>query len=330
MSDTGVNDTIDRDVARYATAVRAAFADLPAPERELLLEDLEDHLQEVAAEAGGPLEERLGTPAAYAAELRASAGLPAAGAAATAGRARPRLRESRVARRLRRSWRGTMANPAAAAVAEFLPELRPAWWVLRGYLAVLAASALLGSLYPDDGQGANFPVPELFGSQLLGLLVTVAAVVVSVRLGRRGPATGWRRGLAVAGNAALGLFAVFMLVDLGARVTSHDYPAQLVTVYQRDPSGLRAHGREISNIYAFDAGGKPLRDVYLIDQDGNPVVATHNDNPFLDPRELVDGDGNEVANRYPQAQQEIDPATGRRSAVPAPEFRPPPGPVRSP
>jgi hypothetical protein len=223
-----------------------------------------------------------------------------------------------------------MANPAAAAVAEFLPELRPAWWVLRGYLAVLAASALLGSLYPDDAQGANFPVPELFGSQLLGLLVTVAAVVVSVRLGRRGPATGWRRGLAVAGNAALGLFAVFMLVDLGARVTSHDYPAQLVTVYQRDPSGLRAHGREISNIYAFDAGGKPLRDVYLIDQDGNPVVATHNDNPFLDPRELVDGDGNEVANRYPQAQQEIDPATGRRSAVPAPEFRPPPGPVRSP
>ena len=330
MSDTGVNDTIDRDVARYATAVRAAFADLPAPERELLLEDLEDHLQEVAAEAGGPLEERLGTPAAYAAELRASAGRPGAGVAAAAGRARPRLRESRVARRLRRSWRGTMANPAAAAVAEFLPELRPAWWVLRGYLAVLAASALLGSLYPDDGQGANFPVPELFGSQLLGLLVTVAAVVVSVRLGRRGPATGWRRGLAVAGNAALGLFAVFMLVDLGARVTSHDYPAQLVTVYQRDPSGLRAHGREISNIYAFDAGGKPLRDVYLIDQDGNPVVATHNDNPFLDPRELVDGDGNEVANRYPQAQQEIDPATGRRSAVPAPEFRLPPGPVRSP
>jgi hypothetical protein len=330
MSDTGANDTIDRDVARYATAVRAAFADLPAPERELLLEDLEDHLQEVAAEAGGPLEERLGTPAAYAAELRASAGPPGAGVAAAAGRARPRRRASRVARRLRRSWRGTMANPAAAAVAEFLPELRPAWWVLRGYLAVLAASALLGSLYPDDAQGANFPVPELFGSQLLGLLVTVAAVVVSVRLGRRGPATGWRRGLAVAGNAALGLFAVFMLVDLGARVTSHDYPAQLVTVYQRDPSGLRAHGREISNIYAFDAGGKPLRDVYLIDQDGNPVVATHNDNPFLDPRELVDGDGNEVANRYPQAQQEIDPATGRRSAVPAPEFRPPPGPVRSP
>ena len=330
MSDTGVNDTIDGDVARYATAVRAAFADLPGPERELLLEDLEDHLQEVAAEAGGPLEERLGRPETYAAELRASAGLPAAGAAATAGRARPRLRESRVARRLRRSWRGTMAHPAAAATAEFLPELRPAWWVLRGYVAVLAASAVLGGLYPGDGQGMRFPVPALFGSQLLGLLAIVAAVVVSVRLGRRGPATGWRRGLGVAGNAALGLFAVVLLLDLGARTAGDDDPAQLVTVYQQASWGLRADGREISNIYAFDADGKPLRGVYLVDQDGNPVVATHNDNPFLDPRELVDRDGNEVANRYPQAQQEVDPATGGRSAVPAPEFRPPPGPVRSP
>ena len=135
MSDTGANDTIDtaadNDVARYATAVRAAFADLPGPERELLLEDLEDHLEEVAAEAGGPLEERLGRPEAYAAELRAPAGLPPAGVAA-AGRARPRLRDSRVARRLRRSWHAAVANPAAAPVAEFLPELRPAWWVLRG------------------------------------------------------------------------------------------------------------------------------------------------------------------------------------------------------
>ena len=78
-----MNDTIEgaaeNQVARYATAVRAAFADLPGPERELLLEDLEDHLQEVAAEAGGSLTERLGRPEAYATELRASAGLPAPG-----------------------------------------------------------------------------------------------------------------------------------------------------------------------------------------------------------------------------------------------------------
>ena len=73
-----MNDTIVGDVARYVTAVRAACADLPGPpDRELLLED---HLGEVAAEAGGPLAERLGRPEAYAAELRASAGLPGPGA----------------------------------------------------------------------------------------------------------------------------------------------------------------------------------------------------------------------------------------------------------
>ena len=145
-----------------------------------------------------------------------------------------------------------------------------------------------------------------------------------MRLGRRGHRVAARL---AAGNAALGLFAVFMLVDL-ERVTSHDYPAQLVTVYQRDP-GLRAHGREISNIYAFDAGGKPART--LFDRPGRNLGGHDlQRQPVPRPRELVDGDGNEVANRYPQAQQEIDPATGRRSAVPAPEFRPPPGPVRSP
>ena len=134
-----MNDTIDagaeNQVTRYASAVRAAFADLPGPERELLLEDLEDHLAEVAAEAGGPLIDRLGWPEAYAAELRASAGLAAAGPARRRG-VGPWLRETWGARQLGRLWRAASTHPAGQAVLEFLPELRPAWWVLRGYLAV--------------------------------------------------------------------------------------------------------------------------------------------------------------------------------------------------
>src|SRR5215211_3749608 len=149
----GVNDTIDGEVARDATAVRAAFADLPAPERELLLEDLEDHLEEVAAEDGGPLAERLGPPEGYAAELRASAGLPAPGAA---GR-RATLRESRLARRLEGAWRAARAHPAGRAGVEFLPELRPAWWVVRGYLAVQAAAVALTRCSPAAGCGSRSP-----------------------------------------------------------------------------------------------------------------------------------------------------------------------------
>lgn len=64
-------------IARYAAAVRAAVADLPAGERAQLLDDLEAHLAEVAADSAVPLTERLGPPEAYAAELRAAYGAPA-------------------------------------------------------------------------------------------------------------------------------------------------------------------------------------------------------------------------------------------------------------
>jgi hypothetical protein len=60
------------------------------------------------------------------------------------------------------------------------------------------------------------------------------------------------------------------------------------------------------------------------------VVATHNDNELLEPEQLVDRDANLVENRYPQHQQQIDQDTGEHyPAPPAPEFRPPPEPVRS-
>jgi hypothetical protein len=329
-----VNDTIDgaaeNQVARYATAVRAAFADLPGPERELLLEDLEDHLQEVAAEAGGPLSERLGRPEAYAAELRASAGLPVPGAGGR--QARPHLRGSRVARRLERAWRAALAHPAGRAIVEFLPELRPAWWVARGYLAVQAAAVALTPLFA--GGGLSFPIPELFGSRVLGLLATGAAVVGSVRLGRQGPGSVRRHALTVVADAALGVFAVAMLLELGGSEASNDlYPPDYVTTYSEPLAGLRSDGVEINNIFAFDAHGKPLRDVYLVDQDGSPLVATSQDTPELEARLPLDRDGNPVPNRYPRQQEQPVPVDGgelARRPVPAPEFRPPPGPLRAP
>src|SRR5438094_656122 len=64
----------DHDVASYASAVRAALGALPDTERESLLEDLENHLAEVASESGLSLQERLGKPEDYAAELRSAYG----------------------------------------------------------------------------------------------------------------------------------------------------------------------------------------------------------------------------------------------------------------
>jgi uncharacterized membrane protein len=76
----------DPDVRSYLGAVESALSDLGPDERDELLEDLAAHLAEVAADSGLPLRNSLGTPAAYAAELRSSAGLaPAADPADAAG-----------------------------------------------------------------------------------------------------------------------------------------------------------------------------------------------------------------------------------------------------
>jgi hypothetical protein len=321
-----MNDTIGGEVARYATAVRAAFADLPGPDRELLLEDLEDHLQEVAAEAG-PLEERLGRPEAYAAELRASAGLPAVVPGA-GGEAGPWLRRTWGAQQLERLWAAVSTHPASRSTLDFLPELRPAWWVVRGYLAVQAVAVALAPL--AGGNGLSFPVPRLFGSVVLGLLATAAAVAGSVRLGRAGPGEARWPALTGIGNAALALFAVFLVLELGSSEANDDHGPAYVVTSAGPVAGLRSGGREISNIFPFDADGKPLRDVSLIDQDGRPVVATHFDDEYLEREVPLDRHGNEVRNRYPQVQHQIDPATGARRPGPTPEFQPPPGPLRSP
>ncbi len=47
------------DVTRYVDAVREALSDLPAAQRDELLDDLTQHLQEVAAEGDAPLSVRL-------------------------------------------------------------------------------------------------------------------------------------------------------------------------------------------------------------------------------------------------------------------------------
>lgn len=182
----------DVEVRAYARQVRAALADVPADRLTELLDDLEDHLVEVAAECGEPLAVRLGPPAEYAAELRRAAGLAEPAATADA------------------SWRtGVSAgldrltsSPQYAAVRDFLPELRPAWWVLRAWAPLVALDAVLFGR-------TSFPVPSL-GFPLLGLLVTGAAITWSVRLGlraRRDPERGDAR-VAVVVNGLLALLTL--------------------------------------------------------------------------------------------------------------------------
>ncbi len=157
------------DVASYASAVRTALAPLPDAERESLLEDLENHLAEVASESDLSLQERLGPPEDYAAELRSAYG---GGNETSSGRHRP-VRERTAA--LLKSVSSNLTYPDLRAL---LPELRPGWWVLRAYLVVL----FLAFLFRDGGNLRPIPNPFTSGG-LLQIVASLVAIGISVRLG---------------------------------------------------------------------------------------------------------------------------------------------------
>lgn len=289
------------DVATYATAVRAALAALPDSERETLLEDLEDHLAEVASESDVPLRERLGKPEHYAAELRSAYG---AGEADSTGQRRL----------LGGSVRAFIATVTATRtyreLRALLPELRPGWWVLRAYLAVLVVAFMF-----RDGNNLR-PVPNPFSK--FGLLETVAmaaAIVISVRLGRRGvPAGRFKRLATQALNVAIAVLTVPVLVSMS---TTHPY-AYAASDYSDPYSSASAAGYYpgFMNIYPYTKDGKPLKDVLLYDQNGRPLTPANVGGITTD--YPIGADGQPITNSYPLNQRHPngDPILPPRVALP--------------
>ena len=250
---TGTTDTgVQEEIRAYAAAVRGALADAPPEQRDELLEDLEEHLAEVAAEDGDrSLAARLGPPEEYARELRAAAGIGGATRAPVGGR-----------RGLGPAWERLRSSRPAVEVLRFLPELRPAWWVLRAWGAVTAVAVV----FVDS---SSFPLPTL-GLGVVGVALAVAAVVWSVRLGMRSRAAGTAPGPpAVALNA---LLAVLTLVAVAGVATPRSASAEPVYVDQPPRAGLtHDDGAPITNIYPYSSDGEPLTGVRLYDQDGRPI-----------------------------------------------------------
>src|SRR5918999_326800 len=112
------------NVAEYLDALRAELADLAPEERDDLLSEVEPSLLEAAADDDEPIAARLGPAADFAADLRASAGLPPA----------PRSAPPRTG--LRAALRELAGHPAVIRAASVLRELAPIWWVARAYVAV--------------------------------------------------------------------------------------------------------------------------------------------------------------------------------------------------
>ena len=253
-SDTQVLTTAREEVAAYVVAVRAALADLPSDEVDDLTGGLEADLGEQLAERGGHLEGALGTPVAYAAELRSAAGLPAAPVGSTrtidVGAWWSELRGELVSL-------GT-AQPWLASAWAFCRTLRPAWWVLRG---VLVAAAVVGALGAGSSVGAVV---------LLGLPFAVASVL----LGRWGSSGHRGRVAGRQGRVVLVLVNVVVVwAGAAALAGAGDGSSYVDSSYAPPyPAGLSVDGEPVGNLYVYDAEGHRLSDVRVFDDRGRSVV----------------------------------------------------------
>ena len=153
----------------YAHAVRAALDDLPAATVAELVDGLEEHLAEVGDD-NTTLAELLGPPDRYAAELRATAGLPPRPARTVGARATP--------------WpapTGPIARVRSITVSSR--------HVARGGLALLAAVALWWLALVTEGPTVVAAALGAIALWVLLRLVRRAELSVRATHGRRSPRT---------------------------------------------------------------------------------------------------------------------------------------------
>jgi hypothetical protein len=293
------------NVAAYLAALRAELSDLAADERDDLLAEVEPSLLEAAADGDEPIAGRLGAPADFAADLRASAGLPPKPAARAAGMTR-RLRE-------------LAASPRARRARNIARELAPVWWAVRAYVAAGLTAILLGIDW-----SVQHPALPRFGSAAGTALVLALALAGSFALGlRHRDAHGGPRRALIALNAILLVAAVPVLhraTDAPARVIYTDaVPAD---------AGLTYDGVAIENVFPYDRKGRLLHDVRLYDQLGRPVEALGS-GIDRDRRQVRVRGGAREFNAYPIRY--FEPGT-RRVARPgaAPDIDPAPLKTRPP
>lgn len=295
---TSLADVLATHARGYAQAVRLHLHDLDADVVDELTDGLEADLAEALADAGRPADVAgaatpgedvpldlvavFGPAGRYAAELRAAAGFPPA----TTARPRPGLRVALGARwillreRWAELWRPVTSTPRWAALRTLGRELRPAWWVLRGWVV----GALLVAWF-----GTYTGPPSLVPVRVGDALVMAGAALVSVQWARGRWLPGrWRHRLTLATSvvAVLAVPAVasathdLSVVGLQGPTTvvaDGSYADAGVVAYDEYGSeydgddGVVVEGRQVANLFVYDAHGKPLRDVQVFDDRGRPV-----------------------------------------------------------
>ena len=294
-------------VSAYAAAVRAQLADLTPEQVDDLTDGLEADLAEALGDREGPvvtgeipigraaldagiprppddapgsaaidLTRRFGSVAAYAAELRAAAGLSAPGPVRVL-RAPVHSRVATYFREQIATWRGALAPFLATAQGKallgLLGSLRPLWWVLRGWVWYVISGPLVGT-----GEGIGRFIPVGAGTWLW--LAALVALSISVGRGLGDGHRIWRRVIVAASVIAL-LWAPWATTEIRRAVEyrlAAGYETQYieVPVYQEGSGadGVYVDGIAVSNLFVYDADGNPLSGVQIFDDRGRPVRTT--------------------------------------------------------
>ncbi len=329
----------DPAVRQFLDGVRVELADLPAAEVDDILDDVRAHVADLADELGPDADRdavtaRLGTPAAYAAELRTAAGYPPAPQPAE----RPRLGAARlavaalVASTLLLPLGILAGAPELVLVAVLVPLAALPALLTDGpglpTVSGLPAVRRLVAARPGRGPVTDFVVAlqpawwvlraliaaAVFAGVFADLdlvptvLIALVAVPVSVWLGYRSRRDRRLLWLVVPLN---GLAAVLILVGVPNLLFAAPQPADSAAYY--GPTGLwQDSEREILDIHPVDASGTPLTGVYLFDQDGRPID-TQNDRCY---GESADTGTVQRAEPYPRGTVDVDPRTGNCVRVP--------------
>ena len=249
--------TTRADVTSYVAAVRAELADLEPDVIEELTGGLEADLTELAAESDTALADRVGAPDAYAAELRAAAGLESPHSRRSPLRAVPRRTGANLREAVESATRSLGSHRSWAQLREFLVVLIPAWWVLRAWVAYV----LVERLFTGEPYGA-------LPAGLEGWLVLVALVVLSVQLGRESDRSPRWLGRAV----LVGNLAALVALPVAANELFDGVYTDFAYASEPTHPGLVLDGSPVTNIYAYGADGEPIYGVQLFTSDGVPLA----------------------------------------------------------
>ena len=193
----------------YVLRCEPFLADLTPALGAQLQDDIRRIVGEVTSELDGFPDDLVGPPQRFVAELRLAAGVAVPDAIESSKPTPTSAAGDAVVR-----W---LSQAVVPWLRQLATDLRPAWWVSRG----IGLAYVLGFVTGGAGERSGV-VPDVLGSNLLGLIAMAGLVVVSVERGRNGDASSRRRTWIWIAASVIGLYGLGVGID-GIRNPTSDF-----------------------------------------------------------------------------------------------------------